>query len=92
VLSSSSRGTPSGPTSYHPIKFPTKNISSPIVLLYGDIDSLVDIDVMVKELPSDNVFVNRLAVSFFCRHALRLTTNRDMSISTSFGARTLTRM
>jgi len=61
VAGFSSRGASSGPTSYHPAKFPTKNISSPIVLLYGDIDSLVDIDVMVKELPADKVFVNRLS-------------------------------
>lgn len=33
-------------------KFPTRNITTPIVLLYGGCDSLVDIDVMLKELPS----------------------------------------
>lgn len=42
----------SGPTSYCPARFPTKNISSPIVLLYGDSDSLVDIELMLKELPT----------------------------------------
>lgn len=44
--------TSSGPTAYSPARFPTKNISSPIVLLYGDSDSLVDIDLMLKELPA----------------------------------------
>jgi len=33
-------------------KFPTRNIKTPIVLVYGGSDSLVDIDVMLKELPS----------------------------------------
>lgn len=45
--------TSSGPTAYCPARFPTKNISSPIVLLYGDSDSLVDIDLMSKELPAN---------------------------------------
>ncbi|KAL6238054.1 hypothetical protein BDW75DRAFT_202461 [Aspergillus navahoensis] len=36
---------------YKPVKYPTKNIKTPIVLLYGGSDSLVDIDVMQKELP-----------------------------------------
>lgn len=36
---------------YKPAKFPTKNIKTPIVLLYGQRDSLVDIDVMLRELP-----------------------------------------
>lgn len=31
--------------------FPTRNIRTPIVLIYGGIDSLVDIDDMLKELP-----------------------------------------
>jgi lysosomal acid lipase/cholesteryl ester hydrolase len=37
--------------SYKPAKFPTKNIKTPIVLLYGGRDSLVDLDVMLRELP-----------------------------------------
>ncbi|EGE81595.1 lysosomal acid lipase/cholesteryl ester hydrolase [Blastomyces gilchristii SLH14081] len=37
---------------YKPAKFPTKNIKTPIVLVYGGRDSLVDIDVMLEELPS----------------------------------------
>ncbi|KAL4920867.1 Alpha/Beta hydrolase protein [Aspergillus aurantiobrunneus] len=36
---------------YKPVKYPTRNIKTPIVLLYGGSDSLVDIDVMQKELP-----------------------------------------
>ena len=36
---------------YKVAKFPTRNIKTPIVLLYGGSDSLVDIDVMLKELP-----------------------------------------
>lgn len=42
---------PSGVTSYAPARFPTRNIASPVVLLYGDCDSLVDINLMLKELP-----------------------------------------
>lgn len=48
------RNTSSGPTAYCPARFPTKNISSPIVLLYGDSDSLVDINLMLKELPENS--------------------------------------
>jgi lysosomal acid lipase/cholesteryl ester hydrolase len=36
-------------------KFPTRNIKTPIVLVYGGSDSLVDIDVMLKELPAHTV-------------------------------------
>lgn len=36
-------------------KFPTRNIKTPIVLVYGGSDSLVDIGVMMKELPSHTV-------------------------------------
>jgi lysosomal acid lipase/cholesteryl ester hydrolase len=36
-------------------KFPTRNIKTPVVLVYGGSDSLVDIDVMMKELPSHTV-------------------------------------
>ena len=36
---------------YKVAKFPTRNIKTPIVLIYGGSDSLVDIDVMLKELP-----------------------------------------
>ncbi|KAG6837801.1 hypothetical protein H0H93_016169 [Arthromyces matolae] len=46
-------------SAYHPARFPTKNIAAPIVLMYGDIDSLVDIDVMRTQLPPHTV-VQRL--------------------------------
>lgn len=36
-------------------KFPTRNIKTPVVLIYGGSDSLVDIGVMMKELPSHTV-------------------------------------
>jgi len=36
-------------------KFPTRNIKTPIVLVYGGSDSLVDINVMLKELPSHTI-------------------------------------
>ena len=49
--------TSSGPTAYCPARFPTKNISSPIVLLYGDSDSLVDINLMLKELPANSTAI-----------------------------------
>ena len=40
---------------YKVTKFPTKNIKTPIVLVYGGSDSLVDIDVMLKELPPHTI-------------------------------------
>ncbi|KAH9944455.1 triacylglycerol lipase [Epithele typhae] len=51
---------PSGVTAYAPAQFPTRNIVSPIVLLYGDSDSLVDIDVMLRELPRKRTTARRL--------------------------------
>ncbi|RYO80143.1 hypothetical protein DL766_000414 [Monosporascus sp. MC13-8B] len=36
-------------------RYPTRNIKTPIVLVYGGSDSLVDIKVMLKELPSQTV-------------------------------------
>jgi lysosomal acid lipase/cholesteryl ester hydrolase len=36
---------------YRPARFPTRNIVTPIVLLYGGVDSLVDIDMMLSLLP-----------------------------------------
>jgi lysosomal acid lipase/cholesteryl ester hydrolase len=36
---------------YVPARFPTRNIATPIVLLWGDSDSLVDIDTMLNQLP-----------------------------------------
>lgn len=45
----------SGNTFYKVAKFPTRNITTPIVLVYGGSDSLVDINVMLKELPGHTV-------------------------------------
>lgn len=42
-------------SSYRPVRFPTRNIVTPIVLLWGDSDSLVDINAMLKQLPSHTV-------------------------------------
>lgn len=36
-------------------RFPTRNIKTPCVLVYGGSDSLVDIDVMLKQLPKHTV-------------------------------------
>ncbi|RKF76902.1 putative lipase [Golovinomyces cichoracearum] len=38
-------------------KFPTRNIKSPIYLIYGGSDSLVDITVMLRELPIHTVTI-----------------------------------
>ncbi|KAK0628645.1 Alpha/Beta hydrolase protein [Bombardia bombarda] len=38
-------------------KYPTRNIKTPIVLVYGGSDSLVDIRVMLRELPSQTVAI-----------------------------------
>lgn len=40
---------------YKIAKFPTRNIKTPIVLLYGGSDSLVDVNVMQRELPKHTV-------------------------------------
>ena len=40
---------------YKVAKFPTRNIRTPIVLVYGGSDSLVDIEVMLKELPRHTI-------------------------------------
>lgn len=40
---------------YRVAKFPTRNIKTPIVLVYGGSDSLVDIKVMLKQLPRHTV-------------------------------------
>jgi lysosomal acid lipase/cholesteryl ester hydrolase len=40
---------------YKVAKFPTRNIKTPIVLVYGGSDSLVDINVMLRELPRHTV-------------------------------------
>jgi lysosomal acid lipase/cholesteryl ester hydrolase len=38
-------------SSYRPARFPTRNIVTPIFLLYGDCDSLVHIETMLAQLP-----------------------------------------
>ncbi|OQN97063.1 hypothetical protein B0A48_16867 [Cryoendolithus antarcticus] len=40
---------------YKIAKFPTRNIKTPIVLVYGGSDSLVDIELMLRELPRHTV-------------------------------------
>ena len=40
---------------YKPVKYPIKNIKTPIILLYGDSDSLIDINVMLRGLPRGTV-------------------------------------
>ncbi|KAH9956208.1 triacylglycerol lipase [Russula dissimulans] len=45
---------------YRPAKFPTRNIATNIVILYGDVDSLVDIDAMRHELPEHRLDIRRL--------------------------------
>jgi lysosomal acid lipase/cholesteryl ester hydrolase len=40
---------------YKVARFPTKNIKTPIVMVYGGSDSLVDIDIMLKELPRHTI-------------------------------------
>lgn len=40
---------------YKVAKFPTRNIKTPIFLVYGGSDSLVDIKVMLKELPRHTI-------------------------------------
>jgi len=40
---------------YKVAKFPTRNIKTPIVLVYGGSDSLIDIDIMRRELPRHTV-------------------------------------
>ena len=48
-------GIGAGDRYYKVAKFPTRNIKTPIVLIYGGSDSLVDIKVMLKELPRHTV-------------------------------------
>ncbi|KAK9455892.1 Alpha/Beta hydrolase protein [Dipodascopsis uninucleata] len=46
-----------GQAFYKVAQFPTKNIQSPIYLIYGTTDSLVDIDSMLRELPPHAVAI-----------------------------------
>jgi len=54
-VSPSAQGSWSVRFYYRPARFPTRNISSPVVLLYGDKDSLVDINAMKRQLPKHAV-------------------------------------
>lgn len=45
---------------YRPVRFPTRIIETPILLLYGNRDSLVDIDAMLRALPKRGTRVKRL--------------------------------
>jgi lysosomal acid lipase/cholesteryl ester hydrolase len=45
---------------YCPAKFPTRNIATSIVILYGDVDSLVDICAMRHELPEHRLDIRCL--------------------------------
>lgn len=45
----------------NPVSYPLKNIKIPISLIYGDSDSLVDIEVMKNQLPDKNVSSYRVA-------------------------------
>ncbi|KAG9312007.1 Alpha/Beta hydrolase protein [Chiua virens] len=45
---------------YRPTRFPTRNIETPILLLYGNRDSLVDIEAMVDALPVNGTRVKKL--------------------------------
>jgi lysosomal acid lipase/cholesteryl ester hydrolase len=42
-------------SSHRPARFPTRNIVTPIILLWGDHDSLVDISVLLNALPDHTV-------------------------------------
>ncbi|KAI5789655.1 lysosomal acid lipase/cholesteryl ester hydrolase [Peziza echinospora] len=44
-----------GKNFYRVAKFPTRNITTPVVLVWGGSDSLVDINIMLKELPAHTV-------------------------------------
>lgn len=55
--------------SYRPARFPTRNITTPIFLLYGDVDHLVDINSMLKELPA-----HATARAVSCCHMHRVDT------------------
>ncbi|KAI9788752.1 MAG: cholesterol esterase [Peltula sp. TS41687] len=47
-----------GSSKYYKVaRFPTRNIKTPVMLLYGGSDSLVDIMVMLKQLPDHTVAV-----------------------------------
>lgn len=45
---------------YKPAKYPTRNIKCPIVLIYGGTDSLIDMEVMRRELPLERTIVIKI--------------------------------
>ncbi|KAF8448684.1 triacylglycerol lipase [Boletus edulis BED1] len=45
---------------YRPARFPTRNIETPILLLYGNRDSLMDIEAMVSALPASGTRMKKL--------------------------------
>ncbi|KAG6381885.1 Alpha/Beta hydrolase protein [Boletus reticuloceps] len=45
---------------YRPARFPTRNIETPILLLYGNRDSLMDIEAMVSALPASGTRAKKL--------------------------------
>jgi len=53
-------GNQSPRSGYRPARFPTRNIATNIVILYGDTDSLVDIDAMRLELPEHRLDIRCL--------------------------------
>lgn len=42
---------------YRVASFPTQNIVTPIVLIYGKLDTLVDVDIMLSELPKGTTLI-----------------------------------
>lgn len=46
-----------GLTGFSPISYPLKNIKVPIYLIYGTSDSLINIDIIKEQLPSDRTYV-----------------------------------
>ncbi|GEQ67546.1 hypothetical protein JCM33374_g1211 [Metschnikowia sp. JCM 33374] len=48
-------------SSLNPISYPLKSISIPIHLIYGDSDSLVDINVMKRQLPEETTFTHSIS-------------------------------
>ncbi|KAN0074466.1 Alpha/Beta hydrolase fold [Tylopilus felleus] len=53
-------GSANASKAYRPPQFPTRNIKTPILLLYGNRDSLVDINTMVSALPVSGTRVKKL--------------------------------
>ena len=45
---------------YRPARFPTRNIETPILWLYGTRDSLVDIEAMISSLPARGTRMRKL--------------------------------